>query len=100
MYRKAAKQTNVLLLLSKYIGIKTKLLIYKSFIRSNFSYFHWSGTFALRLAPTSWRSLRCRALRLVYNDYTNSYEDLLNKANMSTLHLRRIRNIHVAKEVF
>ena len=38
MCKKAAKQINVLLRLSNYINMETKLIIYKSFIRSNFSY--------------------------------------------------------------
>ena len=36
--KKAARQINVLLRLSKYLSTETKILIYKSFINSNFNY--------------------------------------------------------------
>ena len=36
--KKAARQIYVLLLLSKYLSTETKILIYKSFIRSNYNY--------------------------------------------------------------
>ena len=36
--KKAARQINVLLCLSKFLTIETKILIYKSFIRSSFNF--------------------------------------------------------------
>ena len=36
--KKAARQINVLLRLSKFLTIETKILIYKSFIRSSFNF--------------------------------------------------------------
>ena len=39
--------------------------------------------------------LQYRALRLVYNDFISSYEDLLKKANMNTLQITRIRKINI-----
>ena len=35
--------------------------------------------------------LQYRALRLVFNDFISSYEALLEKVNMPTLHISRIR---------
>ena len=37
--------------------------------------------------------LQYSALRLGFNDFTSSYDDLLTKANMPTLHISRIRTI-------
>ena len=42
--------------------------------------------------------LQYRALRLVFNDFASSYESLLDKVNMPTLHISRIRLI--ANETF
>ena len=42
--------------------------------------------------------LQYRALRLVFNNFTSSYEALLQKVNMPTLHISRIRLI--ATETF
>ena len=42
--------------------------------------------------------LQYRALRLVFNDFVSSYESLLDRVNMPTLHIGRIRLI--ANETF
>ncbi len=34
-----------------------------------------------------------QALRYVYNNYSSSYEELLNKANRPTLYVQRLRSI-------
>ena len=39
--------------------------------------------------------LQYRALRLVFNDFDSSYETLLERVNMPTLHISRIRLIAV-----
>ena len=36
-----------------------------------------------------------RALRFVYDDFTSSYEELLNKINLPTLHIRRMRTVAI-----
>ena len=37
----------------------------------------------------------CRALRIVYNDFQSSYEDLLHRVNTTTLHLGRMQSIAI-----
>ena len=39
--------------------------------------------------------LQERGLRFVYNDFSTSYEDLLTKAKLSTLHVRRMRTMAI-----
>ena len=76
-----------------------KLLIYKSFIRSNFSYYPLVWHFcsktstlqSLYNATDKMQKIQYRALRLVYSDFDSSYEDLLKNANINTLQLGRIR---------
>ena len=74
------------------------MIIFKSFVLSNFNY-----------CPIIWHScsvssaerlerLQCRALRFVYHDYSSSYEELLRKADLGTLHSRRLKAI--ALEVY
>jgi hypothetical protein len=36
-----------------------------------------------------------RALRFIYEDYSSSYEDLLNKSRLPTLMIRRIRTMAI-----
>ena len=75
--KRAAKQINVLCKLSHYLNIETKLLIYKSFIRSNFSYCPLVWHFWSKTSTDKMEKLQYRALRLVYNDFDRSYEDLI-----------------------
>ena len=77
--KKAAKQSNVLCRLSHYLNIETKLLIYKSFKRSNLSYCPLVWHFCSKTSTDKMEKLEYRALRLVYSDFDRSYEDLLKK---------------------
>ena len=96
--KKAAKQINVLLRLSKFLSTETKVLIYKSFIRSNFNYCPLVWHFCSKTSSKKMEKLQYRALRLVFNDFVSSYESLLDRVNMPTLHISRIRLI--ANETF
>ena len=96
--KKAARQINVLLRLSKVLSTETKILIYKSFVRSNFNYCPLVWHFCSKTSSMKMEKLQYRALRLVFNDFTSSYESLLDKVNMPTLHIGRIRLI--ANETF
>ena len=91
--KKAAKQINVLFRLSNYLNIETKLLIYKSLVRSNFSYCPLVWHFCSKSSTDKMEKLQYRALRLVYSDFDSSYEDLLKNADMNTLQLTRLRKI-------
>ena len=96
--KKAARQINVLLRLSKFLSTETKVLIYKSFIRSNFNYCPLVWHFCSKTSSKKMEKLQYRALRLVFNDFVSSYESLLDRVNMPTLHISRIRLI--ANETF
>ena len=37
----------------------------------------------------------CTALRFVYDDFESAYEDLLDKANIPSLHIKRLRTMAV-----
>ena len=96
--RKAARQINVLLRIGKYLSLETKILIYKSFIKSNFNYCPLVWHFCYKRSSDKLEKLQFRALRLVFNDFSSSYETLLEKVNMPSLHKSRIRLI--AMETF
>lgn len=94
---KAAKQINVLLRLKQYLTAEVKLLIYRWFIWSNFNYRYcplvWH--FCSKNSMNKLEKLQYRALKIVYNAFENSYEKLLQKSNLSTLHIHRIRLIAI-----
>jgi hypothetical protein len=93
--RSAARQVNALRKLSSCLDEETRMIIYTSFIKSNFNYcpvvWHFCGITSSRKLE----NIQKRALRFVYNDYISSYDQLLQKANMNTLYLCRLRSIAI-----
>ena len=63
--RKAAKQINVLLRIGRHLTVETKILIYKSFIKSNFNYCPLVWHFCSKGSTAKMEKLQYRALRLV-----------------------------------
>ena len=52
------------------------------------------GTSAARQTQKNWgKKLQFRALRIVFSDYTSSYEELFNRVQSSTLHMIRLHCI-------
>ena len=96
--KKVAKQINVLSRLSKFLNQDTRILIYKCFIKSNFNYCPLVWHFCSKQNTEKMEKLQFRALKFVYNDFNSSYKDLLDRINMPTLYIGRIKQI--ATEVF
>ena len=80
------------------IPLNARLVIFKSFIRSNFNYCPIVWHFCSKANTEKLERLQYRALRICFNDYTSSYESLLQKVKLPTLHLGRLRLI--ATETF
>ena len=93
MCKKAAKQLNVLQRLSNFLNEKSRFLIFRSFIQSNFNYCPLVWHFCSKTNTEKLEKLQYRALRIVFSDFTSSYASLLEKAELSTLHLNRLRCI-------
>ena len=94
----ATRQLNCLFRLGRFLDQKSKLLLYKSFVLSNFNYcpavWHFCGSVnALKL-----EKIQFRALKFVYNRYDLDYFSLLRMAGLPTLELSRQRAIAI--EVF
>ena len=51
--------------------------------------------FCSETSSAKMKKLQYRALRLVFNDFDSSYETLLERVNMPTLHISRIRLIAI-----
>ena len=63
--QKAARQLNVLQRLSKFLSVNTRLVIFKSFIRSNFNYCPIVWHFCSQTNSEKLEKLQFRALRIV-----------------------------------
>ena len=53
------------------------------------------GIFVLKVTLKTWKKNQERALRFVYDDFKSTYEELLNKANIPFLHIKKIRTMAV-----
>ena len=64
--KKAARQINVLLRLSNVLNQETKILIYKSFIYSNFNYCPLVWHYCSKASTDKLEKMQYRAVRLVF----------------------------------
>lgn len=88
---KAAKQVNVLRRLSKLLNSKSKLIIFHSFIISNFNFCPLAWHFCTAANTEKIEKIQKRALKFVYPNSDLSYEALLAKTDLPLLTTRRLR---------
>ena len=96
--KKASQQLAVLKRLGRFLTKQGKLVIYNSFIASNFSYCPLAWHFCSVSSTNKLEKVQARALRFVNNDYSSSISDLLKSTNTQPLHVRRLKQM--ACEVF
>ena len=90
---KAARQLNALARISKYIDVPSRKMIYNSFIVSNFTYCALVWHFCGKVNNGKIEKINERALRILYDDYTLTYDELLNLSNSDTVLLTRLKNM-------
>ena len=89
--KKASRQLNALSRISRYLDTSSKLIIYSSFINSNFLYCPLIWHFCGKVTNDKVEKLNERSIRIIYKDYTSSYYDLLEKSEMPTILENRLR---------
>ena len=77
--KKAAKQLNVLKRIGKNLSRLNKLSIFHTFILSNFNFCPLTWHFSSDGNTKKMGKVQERALRFVYEDFSSSYEDILQK---------------------
>ena len=84
--------------LAKFLSFHRKRVLLKAFIESQFSYCPLVWMFCSRKMNRKINHIHERALRLVYDDYESSFQELLTKDNTVTIHHRNIQ--YVAIEMY
>jgi hypothetical protein len=90
--KKAARQLNAFKRISKNLSVTERESIYNSFIISVFNYCPLVWHFCNKSDHKKIEKINERALRVVYNDYTRSYDDLLKIGNKMSLYNFRMFN--------
>ena len=88
---KAARQLNAFARISKYLNPNSRRAIHHSFIASNFGFCPLVWHFCGKTNNAKLEKMQERSLRILCNDYTSSYEDLLRNIGLSTLLLNRLK---------
>ena len=91
--KKASKQLAVLKRLGRFLTKQGKLVIYNSFIASNFSYCPLAWHFCSVASTNKLEKVQERALRFINDDYSSSINDLLKTTNTQPLHVRRLKQM-------
>ena len=91
--KKASKQLAVLKRLGRFLTKQGKLVIYNSFIASNFSYCPLAWHFCSASSTNKLEKVQERALRFINNDYSSPLSDLLKSTNTQPLHVRRLQQM-------
>ena len=92
---KAARQTNALRRIVKYIPNECRLKIYQAFISLNFNYCDVVWPFCSNRSTYKIEKVHKNALRVTLNDYMSSYLDMLEVVKRPTLYISRIINIAI-----
>ena len=91
--RSAVNQLNALIRLKSYLSFNEKRVSISSYIISNSNYCPLVWIFSTAKSLNKIESLQKRVLRFLYNDYSISYEGLLEKAGKVKMSANRLRNL-------
>lgn len=93
--KKASSKVTALSRMMNFIPMEKKRLLMKAFIESQFSYCSLLWMFCSRKMNNRINHIHERALRLVYEDYTSSFDELLLVDNSVCIHHRNIQKVAI-----
>ena len=88
---KTANKHAALTRLSKIVNEKQRRRIFKAFLDSQFNYCPLIWMFHSRTLNSKINKLQEKALRIVFNDNTSSFDQLLEKDNSVRIHTRKLQ---------
>ena len=96
--KKSSNQLNALGRIHHFLSQKEKKMMINTFIYSNFNYAPLAWHFSSRNSQKKIEKVQDRCLRLLFDDYSSSYENLLKKSGKPSMEVRRLRIL--ALEIF
>ena len=90
---KAGRKLSALTRMISYLTFYNKMRLLKTFFESQFKYCSLTWMFHSRELNNRINRHRKRALKLIYNDFTTSLEQLLDKDNSFTIHQQNIQSL-------
>ena len=90
---KAGRKISALARVCHHFSFQKRRMLFKTFVESQFSYCPLVWMFHDRTINRRINRLHERALRLVYNDQTSSFEELLKEDKSCTIHQRNIQTL-------
>ena len=96
--KKASNQLNAIGRIQKYMGFKEKEVLLNSFVLSNFYYCLLVWHFCSSKSLKKIEKIQERTLRILYNDSTSDYNQLLNKPSKASMEVKHLRKL--ALEIF
>ena len=93
--RKASQKLSALARVSQILPFYKRKMIMKAFVESQFSYCPLVWVFCSRKMNRKINFIHERALRLVHDDYTSTFADLLEKDGSLSFHNRNIHQVAI-----
>ena len=87
--KSAANQLNALIRLKRFLGFQERIALVNNFVLSNFNYCTLVWMFASSKSLTKTENVHKRALRFMLDDYSSSYERILEKSGKFSMHVKR-----------
>ena len=92
---KAGQKLTAISRIAKFMSIEKRKLLINSFFKSQFECCPLTWMFHSRALNNRTNDLNYRALRLIYQEYTLTFKELLEKDGSVTIHHRNIQNIAI-----
>ena len=96
--QKSSQKLHTLSWISQYLSPNKKRILFKTFVTSQFNYCPLVWMYHSRTLNNRINNIHHRSLRIVYQDKKSSFEELLQKNNSVSVHMKNLQ--YLATEIF